>query len=437
MSGRFAAVHSELMRQVSLSAKGLANISMKNYENDFTFFVGQARYAVPSFVAELLSPRIGYIRSIDPTVTEFVISSKDRGHQFPRLLSMASGSSVTLTDQHAEFLGYICRELENQDLFDSIVSNSGKPLDIRSVIARLKFLNDVNADATQEIKFIASNFLELSESQLSELRFECLAAILSDESLKLESEDSLFRFISRKMKGDPASFSLLEFVEFDFLSPSVVSGFLDSISESLEFVTPPIWKRLRPRLVPSPVSSRSTNRFSGRFYEFRANSPLSGVIADLTKRSKQNVHKAGVVTITASSTYSFEYTPFLVADLKANSEWLSLAETDQWLSYDFGDALIRPDYYSIQSADVNRGSPRSFPRHWVLEGSLDGQTWDELDVQADNFALKGKSLIASFPVSRPATVRMIRIRQTGLNHSETTHFGFRALEIFGCLRSGK
>jgi hypothetical protein len=44
--------------ELALSAKGLRNLPMNVYENDFTFIVGESRYDCPSFIDSFLSPRI-------------------------------------------------------------------------------------------------------------------------------------------------------------------------------------------------------------------------------------------------------------------------------------------------------------------------------------------------------------------------------------------
>jgi hypothetical protein len=72
--------------EVALSAKGFANIPRKAYVNDFTFTVGDARYECPALFAAFLSPRIGSLQSIDPTIHEFDITTNDPHSYFPQIL---------------------------------------------------------------------------------------------------------------------------------------------------------------------------------------------------------------------------------------------------------------------------------------------------------------------------------------------------------------
>jgi hypothetical protein len=81
----------------------------------------------------------------------------------------------------------------------------------------------------------------------------------------------------------------------------------------------------------------------------------------------------------------------------------------QWISWDFGEMRIRPTHYTIRAFDL---------QSWVVEGSLDGTNWTEVDRQAANQDFRGPLLrIASFAVSTPAEVRFIRLTQTGRSHS--------------------
>jgi hypothetical protein len=234
----------------------------------------------------------------------------------------------------------------------------------------------------------------------------------------------------KAIRSNPQNSPLLESIRFEYLSGRVASEFYELISESIEMLTPAVWMSLRRVITDRKGTPSQVDRGSVEFV-YREESPLAGVIHHLS--SEGNVHERGIVNVTASSTHSSAYQPRNAADLSVNSEWLSHGEPDPWLCYDFKDRVLFPTHYSIQSADVTSGSPRSFPREWVLEGSNDGTTWVKLDHQPANRTLVGKSVIATFAVATPAKYRMVRIRQIGRNYGSEVYFGFRALEFFGAL----
>ena len=67
--------------------------------------------------------------------------------------------------------------------------------------------------------------------------------------------------------------------------------------------------------------------------------PLDGIIARLTHECGGNVHKAGVVTVTASSVGYGQ--PENVVDLTSDSKFYTDNSRDSWIRYDFGNLRRR------------------------------------------------------------------------------------------------
>jgi hypothetical protein len=84
---------------ICLSGKGLKNIQMKEYENDFTFIVGGFRHSCLRFVTQLISPRVSRIHSIDGTISALEIVVDDSGGEFSQLLS----GSIEFSDSTRNF----------------------------------------------------------------------------------------------------------------------------------------------------------------------------------------------------------------------------------------------------------------------------------------------------------------------------------------------
>jgi hypothetical protein len=53
-----------------LSARGLADVAVRDSSDDFTFIVGDHRYRCSSSVAQFLSPRVSKLQSIDATISD-------------------------------------------------------------------------------------------------------------------------------------------------------------------------------------------------------------------------------------------------------------------------------------------------------------------------------------------------------------------------------
>jgi hypothetical protein len=150
--------------EVSLSAKGLLNIPRNMYENDFTFFVRDSHYECPSVFAAFLSRQIGSLQSIDPTIREFHISTKDPHKYFSKIVDLSSGLtiSVDLEDKDfSSFVGDICGELFNGELYEQINGAIEGELTISTVIDRVRFLHGIGSNYEKEFLFRSSHFSQI------------------------------------------------------------------------------------------------------------------------------------------------------------------------------------------------------------------------------------------------------------------------------------
>jgi hypothetical protein len=119
------------------------------------------------------------------------------------------------------------------------------------------------------------------------------------------------------------------------------------------------------------------------------------------------------------------YTRKNLADLTSDSYFGSKNEPGQWVCLDFHKMRVRPTHYTIRSYSL---------KSWVVESSLDGEAWTEIDRKTDNWDFKaGYWATASFAVSKSAECRFIRLSQTGERHAGDDYLAIRAFEVFGTL----
>jgi hypothetical protein len=157
---------------------------------------------------------------------------------------------------------------------------------------------------------------------------------------------------------------------------------------------------------------------------------LSGIISRLTEQYSGNVHVKGVVTITSQSLYSDNdtYSVKNLADLGARGEFWSKDEPGQWICWDFGRFRIRPAHYTLTADKL---------KSWVVESSLDKQTWREIDRQIDCQDFRNKPEKASFPTLDQSEARYIRLTQTAPNYLGVNWLLVYDFELFGTLVEGK
>jgi hypothetical protein len=186
------------------------------------------------------------------------------------------------------------------------------------------------------------------------------------------------------------------------------------------------------KLQVSPIGKSS--HFFNRFIESKQDSPLEGIISQLTSECGGNVHDRHVVTVTGNvyrSPHGFimNLAARNVADLKNTNCFQSQDAPDQSLCYNFLDRRVKPTQYSIHTHSGTRNLTS-----WVIEGSMDEQKWDELDRQENNQGeTNSPSRIGTFFVKSSDNCQFIRIRQTAKHqngHDVLMLYGF---ELFGQL----
>jgi hypothetical protein len=96
-----------------LLAPGLANVPIGDWSEDFTFIVGDHRYRCPLSVAQLLSPGLSELHSIDTTISELRLEVEDRDKLFGSVLEAAKGNSIAVDSAHRRTFARICAALWN------------------------------------------------------------------------------------------------------------------------------------------------------------------------------------------------------------------------------------------------------------------------------------------------------------------------------------
>jgi hypothetical protein len=156
---------------------------------------------------------------------------------------------------------------------------------------------------------------------------------------------------------------------------------------------------------------------------------LDGIISYLTKKHGGNVHEEGIVIMTSKSVdHDPENALKNVVDFTSPAYFLSNKKPGQWVCWDFGEMRVSPTHYTIEGY---------FLKSWVVEGSLKGKNWTEIDRHTDNPDFRGGLHTASFAVSNPVESRFIRLSQIDTNSSQRYMYDpslrLYAVEFFGTL----
>jgi hypothetical protein len=179
-----------------------------------------------------------------------------------------------------------------------------------------------------------------------------------------------------------------------------------------------IWSSLCRRLLLPVWQPKKESSIDG------ANSTL-GIIAYLAQKHGGNIQDKGIITITARTESSFAGSGLrnLVA-FPSDVCYVSGIGDRQWLSWDFHEMRVRLTRYAITAYQL---------KSWVVEGSLDGTNWTEIDRRTDTDDFKTWNT-ASFAVSNEdSECRFIRLTQTGISHGRSWIVHCKTVEFFGTL----
>lgn len=264
--------------------------------------------------------------------------------------------------------------------------------------------------------------------------------IISDENLRLKSEDSLLEFIisifGEEDNEFPNIFSFLEKVHISNLSETYFIRFMERIEAGN--MSGILWQNIRNRVCHSiPVQYINSQRYSmiRALFDGNNSSSFCGIIHNLTEDCGGNVDDRNVVAVTCSSLYHNGYKAKHAFDLDQENYFLSKNQSGSWIKYDFKEKKIIPTHYSIRSG--NSGYYNNEPRDWVIEGSNDDSSWVELDTRNGITYLRGINVSLTFEIQQSQIsdqgYRYIRLKETGKNYCNTYEMDFSALEFFGTL----
>jgi hypothetical protein len=282
-------------------------------------------------------------------------------------------------------------------------------------------------ESKAEINITAANIFDLSllseEFGVLELSakcevFRCSTVSVSNFQNSSQQIEAIWNRLGRL--EDSVSLLLREFSEKTTRETN-----LQPLKSSPRPSSPPSPSPIQPvRVSPStpvPPVSPSKSLKATKFPLKEAES-LEGIISYLTRKHGGNVDEKGIVTINSKSV-DRDCPVRNVADLTSDSEFCSKNEPGQWIRWDFHEMRVRPTHYTIRTGLL---------KSWVVESSLDGEAWTEIDRKTDNWDFYWCWMAASFAVSK-AECRFIRLTQTGKGHDGNDDLRIYAFEFFGTL----
>lgn len=159
---------------------------------------------------------------------------------------------------------------------------------------------------------------------------------------------------------------------------------------------------------------------------------FSGIINYLKSESQGNIEN--MIIFTASSMESDNYHPrnsILYDDSNLFDYFASRNLPNSWFCLDFKDHRVIMTDYTVGSTYNNY-----HPKSWVIEGSNDNNTWNQIDLQSNCPYTNGSKIVHTFSIQNKNNdaFKYIRMRQTGpCWNGNNDYFRVNSFEIYGTL----
>jgi hypothetical protein len=416
-----------------LSARGLSNI--RSGESDFVFAFDEDEIRCTRFQAQFLSPTVCSLLQEDPSIDRIrvEIESEHQSVATSFLVRLIESGQIDVSVSDISVLGEFCRFLGNGELLDLFVKTSLSTVNEGNVVQRLKLFG-----RDDDLSFLASHFSSVCEQVgIETLSFDLLSTVLSHCELRLESEDSLFRFIERLCSRDDGYRDLIAHVETQYLSESCIEDYVSFIDPFR--MNGGTWQSICRRLC-LPVSPSSgncrvkTELFESVKFDGEASSMFRGIFHRMSEDCKGNPHLRERVRVSANDEFpgnGLAVYNLICASDKRGLYWCTKTTTrDHYIKFGFPSCRICPSGYSLKAHNKSFGAS-SYLRSWRFEGSNDDSEWTTLHAQDATDAIAANDKEAYFAISTTRVCRFLRIMVGSPNSSGYHQFSLQQIEIFG------
>lgn len=421
----------------------MQTIPIEKYEKDFIFIVNGKEFNTNRLFADILSPVIRRAHYQDSTYKKYIINQDDicidglkekpLETYFEDFLNLAIFSKYTLDENHQKYFAAYFYALGNIEEYFRLNPKFLENITTENVIEKIQFISELllkfpqdkstSSSSTEEeeiyrnlIQFVAKHFEDIDLEKMKKLSVDDLEMIIKNENLQLSNEDSLIKFVISLYEENRQNSRLFENVIFANLTVEMIEKFITVYD--IQFLDLSTWKSICRRLsLPFDAKEENTTRYKTKpskitEFKFDPNNKFNGILKHLSDETNGNILENGTVGITTNSVENSCPIKNLV-DFKSKEYYRSVEDPFAVITFDFKGRSVQITSYSIQTGTW--GEDQGHLKDWVIEGSVDGNKYEEIDSRSNNSLLRGNRNSASFEVNskKEKFYQFIRLRQTG------------------------
>lgn len=443
----------------SLVKETISEIPFDKYNKNFTFIVNGKQFKTNRVVADILSPIVRNYHNVDESVNEFSIdTSKNSGFAinsesnqedyFEDFLKLATFKNYDIEYSRQQKYSEYFFMLGNIDEFFRIQSHIYGQITTENIIDHLKQISIIitkysfkfqksSKEFDEIISFAAQNFFQIDQKEIEKMSPEVIELIISDEKLKVKSEDSLLEFLLDIYEKDETCAYLFGKVAFANVTENVLESFVQRFD--VNHIDASIWKRICEKLLPNSsekmINHEYENTETAIPFELDSNQKFNGILKYLNDKSGGNIMENGTVKITANSQHS-GYPLRNLVDFQSTENgcyYRSGNDCRVTIQFDFDDKLVQVTDYSIKTGTYDKNCGHL--KNWTIEVSNDEKEWTEIDRRENDSTLNGQQYSSSFSVKQKTNkfYRFVRLHQTGDTWYNDNLFEITLIEFFGKL----
>ena len=435
--------------KIQLQTSSILKVPLNTYNDEFIFKVNGEEFKTTRLISDLLSPKISHIHNIDPTISEYTITTRTRGN-FSHILELVDFREKTFSKDELSFIAEVTENLNNEFIHIEISSNDEdeeKEITINKVIELIseheKYPLFYHQRLAKEIEYLRSHLYEIDTKLYDSFKGitrSTLEQIFSnDTELRLKDEDQLIEIINHLYASNKEYSNMYEYVNF-------VNATIKSINEFLMIfdyndMTRGTWEVIKRRMSQEIKKENKLKEEVKRRHQFSSEQEFSGIINYLYTTSNGNIDNEINITSSGNQNGNNEYyLPRTVALFNDDSRFfISTPQPNSWICFDFKNHRIIPTDYSIKKSknhNVNSYNSRS----WVIEVSNDNESFEIIDEVKNDSEMNTSKRSKTFKIKQAKSneYRYLRLRQTGPNWSNGNnkydHFLIiDSFEIYGTL----
>lgn len=425
------------MCQIQLKIESFKEIPLQSYNKDFTFIVNGKEFYTSKIESDLLSSKISKIHLNDPTFDNIIINTQAQG-DFSQFLRLSNFSTNSIPENELDFINELIDILGSEHITSLTCDQKLTVDNIFQIMKKHQKRSRFDQKSHSEIiEFISSHFGQLISSKKEEFYdfdVNSLFEIISNDHLRLNSEDQLLEFVNELYKLDTKYSILYDEILFENVSSKTIQEFIQIFdTEKMSQMT---WIHLCDRLkieiqVAQRVSQLSRYDKKESFSIPFTGKEFEGIISHI---QKLNQNCDNCIDVTSSSIYcdDEEFNPrkAILFD-ETKKSFGSLNQKGSWICIDFKEYKVSPSHYTIRSSHAFCNLPKS----WVIEGSNDCDQWEVLDEEINNSSIKQNNVVHTFEMNKPSSkaFRYIRMKNTGPDWGGSNYLFINAIEFYGKL----